>query len=99
MASTEQKPSFEPHSDDDPTLYLFTSLTAGSSHIFSATSRLETILKGNRIPFKAIDVATDEQARRIWGRKAGKRKLPGLVKEGFIVGVGLIFEFYNSIAD
>ncbi|TKA66850.1 hypothetical protein B0A49_07222, partial [Cryomyces minteri] len=69
--------------DSDPTLYLFTSLTAGSSHIISATSRMETILKANRIPFLAIDTATDERARKLWGRRAGKKKLPGLVKEGY----------------
>lgn len=73
--------------ESDPRLFLYTSLTAGSSHIITATSRLETILKANRIPFLAIDVATDEKARRLWGRRAGKRKLPGLVKEGYVVGV------------
>jgi hypothetical protein len=77
----------------DPTLYLYTSLTAGSSHIVTATSRLETILKANRIPFKALDVATDEKARMLWGRRSGKdesgraRKLPGLVQEGLVLGV------------
>lgn len=73
--------------ENDPKLYLFTSLTAGSSHIITATSRLETILKANRLPFQAIDTATDEKARRLWGRRAGKRKLPGLVKEGYVLGV------------
>jgi len=78
----------------DPALYLYTSLTSGSSHIVTATSRLETILKANKIPFKALDIATDEKARQIWGRRAGKdesgrvRKIPGLVQEGFVVGVG-----------
>ncbi|KAI4269870.1 MAG: hypothetical protein LQ337_007028 [Flavoplaca oasis] len=62
----------------DPNLYLYTSLTAGSSQIITATSRLETILKANRIQFQALDVATDEKARMLWGRRAGKRKLPGL---------------------
>lgn len=71
----------------DPRLFLYTSLTAGSSHIITATSRLETILKANKIPFQAIDTATDEKARRLWGRRAGKRKLPGLVKEGYVIGV------------
>lgn len=71
----------------DPTLYLYTSLTAGSSHIITATSRLETILKANKIPFLALDVATDEKARMLWGRRAGKRKLPGLVRLGMIIGV------------
>lgn len=71
--------------EDSPTLFLFTSLTAGSSHVITATSRLETILKANRIPFRAIDTATNEKARRIWGRRAGKRKLPGLVREGWVL--------------
>ena len=73
----------------DPTLYLYTSLTAGSSHIITATSRLETILKANKIPFRALDVATDEKARMLWGRRSKGKKLPGLVKFGSIVGVGL----------
>ena len=76
----------------DPTLYLYTSLTAGSSQIITATSRLETILKAHRIPFQALDVATDEKARMLWGRRAGKRKLPGLVRMGLIVGVRLGFQ-------
>ena len=71
----------------DSTLYLYTSLTAGSSHILTATSRLETILKANRIPFRAVDVATDDNARKTWGRRSRGRKLPGLVKFGNIVGV------------
>lgn len=77
----------------DPALYIFTSLTAGSSHIVTATSRIETILRANRVPFKAVDVATDAKARMLWGRRAGKdaagrpRKLPGLVQEAVILGV------------
>ena len=45
------------------------------------------------MPFKAVDLATDEKAKRLWARRAGKdeggriRKLPGLFQEGFIVGV------------
>ncbi|KXL47373.1 hypothetical protein M433DRAFT_1179 [Acidomyces richmondensis BFW] len=69
----------------DPRLFLYTSLTAGSSHIITATSRMETILKANKIPFQAIDTATDEKARRLWQRRAGQRKLPGLVKEGYVI--------------
>ncbi len=77
----------------DPALYVYTSLTAGSSHIGTATSRLETILRANRVPFKALDLATDEKARMLWGRRAGKdesgrvRKLPGLVQMGIVLGV------------
>lgn len=70
----------------DPNLYLYTSLTAGSSQIITATSRMETILKANKIQFQALDIATDEKARMLWGRRAGKRKLPGLVRMGMIVG-------------
>jgi hypothetical protein len=72
----------------DPTLYLYTSLTAGSSHIVTATARLETILKANKLPFRAIDVATDDAARKLWGRRSKGKKLPGLVKYGTVVGVG-----------
>jgi hypothetical protein len=71
----------------DSTLYLYTSLTAGSSHIITATSRLETILKANKIAFQAIDIATDDAARRLWGRYSKGRKLPGLVKYNTIIGV------------
>jgi len=73
--------------EKDPRLFLYTSLTAGSSHIVTATSRIETILRANRIPFQYIDTATDEKAKRLWVRRAGKRKLPALVKEGFVIGV------------
>jgi hypothetical protein len=75
------------HWDKDPRVFLFTSLTAGSSHIVTATSRIETILRANKIPFEAIDVATDETAKKLWGRRAGKKKLPGLVKEGYVIAV------------
>ena len=71
----------------DPTLYLYTSLTAGSSHIVTATARIETILKANKLPFRAVDVATDDAARKLWGRRSKGKKLPGLVKYGDIVGV------------
>lgn len=80
----------------DPALYIYTSLTAGSSHIVTATSRLETILKANRVPFKALDIAVDEKARMLWGRRAGKdesgrvRKLPGLVQMGMVLGVSCL---------
>lgn len=71
----------------DPRLYMYTSLTAGSSHILTATSRLDTILKANRLPYITVDLATNEACKKLWARRAGKRKLPALVKEGFIVGV------------
>ncbi|KAI9825286.1 MAG: hypothetical protein M1832_001320 [Thelocarpon impressellum] len=83
----------------DTTLYLYTSLTAGSSHIVTATSRLETILKANRIPFQAIDVATDDNARKLWGRRAGKRTLPGLVRMGSIVGDLEAIEDWNEYGE
>lgn len=79
--------------EKDPNLYIYTSLTAGSSHIVTATSRLETILRANRIPFQGVDIATDDKARMLWGRRAGKdeggrpRKIPALVQEGVVIGV------------
>ena len=84
----------------DPTLYLYTSLSSGSSTIVTATSRLETILRANRIPFQGLDVATDEKARMLWGRRAGKtRKLPGLVRMGMVLAVSTSYkrEMCNEI--
>jgi len=85
--------------EKDPRLFLYTSLTAGSSHIITATSRLETILKANKIPFQAIDMATDEKARRLWQRRAGGRKLPGLVKEGYVIGDLTEVEEWNEFGE
>ncbi|KAK5117693.1 hypothetical protein LTR62_005116 [Meristemomyces frigidus] len=85
--------------DADPRLFLYTSLTAGSSHIITATSRLETILKANKIPFQAIDTATDEKARRLWQRRAAGKKLPGLVKEGFVLGDLEEIEEWNEFGE
>jgi len=90
---------------NDPALYLYTSLTSGSSHIVTATSRMETILKANRIPFKAIDIATDEKARMLWGRRAVKdesgrqRKIPGLVQMGLVVGDLVEVEDWNEYGE
>ncbi|KAI0871447.1 hypothetical protein GGS24DRAFT_59933 [Hypoxylon argillaceum] len=89
----------------DPALYIYTSLTAGSSHIVTATSRLETILRANRVPFKALDIATDEKARMLWGRRAGKdqdgraRKLPGLVQMGLVLGDLVEIEEWNEYGE
>ena len=88
----------------DPALYIYTTLTAGSSHTVTATSRLETILRANRVPFKALDLATDEKARMLWGRRAGKdaknrpRKLPALVQMGMVLGVCLTLPLFLSLA-
>lgn len=89
----------------DPALYIYTSLTAGNRHIITATSRLETILRANRVPFKAIDVATDEKARMLWGRRAGKasdgrvRRLPGLVQTGLVLGDIVEIEEWNEYGE
>lgn len=81
-------------SQDDPdTIYLLTSLTAGSSSIITATSRLEHLLKSNKVPFKAVDLATDDRARGLWGRRSGGKRLPGVVKDGMVLGVGFRFRF------
>ncbi|KAF4341397.1 cylicin I [Fusarium beomiforme] len=90
---------------NDPALYIYTSLTAGSSHIVTATSRLETILRANRVPFKAIDIAVDTKARLLWGRRAGKdkngrpRKLPALVQEGWVLGDIVEIEEWNEYGE
>ncbi|KAK3383222.1 hypothetical protein B0T24DRAFT_40794 [Lasiosphaeria ovina] len=105
MASSTESPSTGKSYSTDPALYIYTSLTAGSSHIVTATSRLETILRANRVPFKAIDIATDEKARMIWGRRAGKdeggrlRKLPGLVQSGLVLGDLVEIEDWNEYGE
>lgn len=99
------EPSSKPTYSIDPILYLYTSLTSGSSHIVTATSRLETILKANRIPFRALDIATDEKARMLWGRRAGKdesgrvRKIPGLVQMGLVIGDLVEIEDWNEYGE
>lgn len=103
MASTGE-PAKASYSTD-PALYIYTSLTAGSSHIVTATSRLETILRANRVPFKALDLATDEKARMLWGRRAGKdesgrqRKLPALVQMGLVLGDLVEIEEWNEYGE
>ncbi|KAL1878694.1 hypothetical protein Daus18300_001969 [Diaporthe australafricana] len=89
----------------DPALYIYTSLTAGNRTILTATSRLETILRANRVPFKALDIATDEKARMLWGRRALKaadgrpRKLPGLVQMGMVLGDIVEIEEWNEYGE
>ncbi|KAH7064537.1 hypothetical protein B0J12DRAFT_1264 [Macrophomina phaseolina] len=85
--------------DSDMTLYLFTSLTAGSSHIVTATSRMETILKANRIPFTYIDTATNEDARRLYMRRGQGKKFPLLVKEGYFLGGIVEVEEWNEFGE
>ena len=75
------------HWDEDRALYLFTSLTAGSSHIVTATSRIDTILRNARIPFAYVDTATDESAKKLFQRRAKGKKLPLLVKDGYVIAV------------
>ena len=82
--------------DNDPTIYLFTSLTAGSSHIITATSRIETILRANKIPFKGVDTATDELAKKLFQRRASGKKLPLIVKEGYVLGVSTRHNFLHN---
>ncbi|OJD21635.1 hypothetical protein ACJ73_07021 [Blastomyces percursus] len=84
---------------DTDTLYLFTSLTAGSSHIITATSRVETILKANKIPFRAVDVATDEEARTMWRRRSKGKKLPVLVRDEMVVGDLKEIEEWNEYGE
>jgi hypothetical protein len=87
LATMASNPQDLSELEKDPRLFLYTSLTAGSSHIVTATSRIETILRANRVPFAYIDTATNEKAKRLWVRRAGGRKLPALVKDGFVIGV------------
>ena len=74
----------------DPTLYLYTSLTSGSRDVITGTSRIEGILKANKISFRAVDCATDEKARLLWARRSKGKKLPGLVKFNDIIAVSTV---------
>jgi hypothetical protein len=85
--------------EQDQQLYLFTSLTAGSSHIVTATNRIETILKNARIPFTYIDTATNESAKALFQRRGRGKKLPFLVKEGFVLGELQDVEDWNEFGE
>lgn len=85
--------------ETDKTLYVFTSLTAGSSHIVTATSRIETILRANRLHFTYIDTATNESARKLYGRRGRGKKLPLLVKQGEILGDLNEIEEFNEFGE
>ncbi|KAJ6264598.1 hypothetical protein Dda_0747 [Drechslerella dactyloides] len=85
---------------DPKILYLYVSLSTGTFANSSATSRIETILKINKIPFKAIDVATDDRARSIWGRRRRPdQKLPALVKDGAVLGDLAEVEEWNEFGE
>lgn len=73
--------------DESDTIFLLTSLSAGSSTIITATTRLEHILKSNKVPFKSVDLATDDKAKRLWHWKGNGRRLPAIAKEGEVIGV------------
>ncbi|KAF3145745.1 hypothetical protein TWF703_006887 [Orbilia oligospora] len=65
---------------DPKVLYIYLSLSAGSSTIDTGLRVLERILKANKIPFSVIDISTDDKARSIWTRRKGpKQKLPAAV--------------------
>jgi hypothetical protein len=84
--------------DKDGRVFLFTSLTSGSSHIITATSRVETILNANRVPFMAIDTATNESAKRLWSRRSRGKKFPALVKEGFVIAVRWLYTLRATVS-
>ncbi|KAK9375331.1 uncharacterized protein V1513DRAFT_457983 [Lipomyces chichibuensis] len=75
--------------DEDSKVYIYTSFTGGGMfgrNIMTATNRLQLILRSNNIGFEIIDVATNEQAKKLWGRSSKGKKLPGIVKGKDIVG-------------
>ncbi len=82
-----QQQGVEKGEEGDTQLYVYTSLTSGTTGLISKTSRLEVMLKAHNIHFKVIDVADDEAARNLWrGMAADTQKLPGLVKGGRLIG-------------
>ncbi|KAK9364802.1 hypothetical protein V1509DRAFT_572298 [Lipomyces kononenkoae] len=86
-------PAFPPaESNDDDTkspIFIFTSFSGGGTfgrNITTATNRLELILKANNISYELVDLATNEQAKKLWARSSRGKKLPGVVKGKDIVG-------------
>jgi len=73
---------------DSETYFLLTSLTSGQSAIITATSRLELLLITMKVPFVAVDVATNEKARLLWKRRGNGKRLPVVVHDGMVLGVG-----------
>ncbi|RPB27648.1 hypothetical protein L211DRAFT_846403 [Terfezia boudieri ATCC MYA-4762] len=71
---------------DSETYFLLTSLTSGQSAIITATSRLELLLITMKVPFVAVDVATDEKARLLWKRRGNGKRLPVVVHDGVVLG-------------
>lgn len=72
---------------DSETYFLLTSLTAGSSNIITATSRLEVLLVTMKVPFVAVDIATNEKAKALWKRRGNGKRLPVVVFDGQVLGV------------
>jgi hypothetical protein len=42
--------------------------------------RIETLLKAQKIGYEIIDLATDENAKKVWRWRGKGRKLPGVVR-------------------
>lgn len=78
---------------DSETYFLLTSLTSGQSAIITATARLELLLITMKVPFVAVDVATDERAKNLWRRRGNGKRLPVVVHDGVVLGVG---QYYPS---
>ncbi|KAI5796572.1 hypothetical protein EDC01DRAFT_45998 [Geopyxis carbonaria] len=99
---SEAPQTFDPQpfgTEDPETWFLLTSLTSGSSTIITATSRLEHLLKSHKIAFKAVDLATDAKAKRLWQWKGKGRRLPALVKDGVVMGNYEELEEWNEYGE
>lgn len=85
---------------DPKVLYIYLSLSAGSSSVDTGLRVLERILKANKIPFSLIDIGTDERAKSIWSRRKGqKHKLPALVRDGQVIGDFTEIEEWNEYGE
>ncbi|KAK9240510.1 hypothetical protein V1525DRAFT_336978 [Lipomyces kononenkoae] len=85
----DQVPAGNTSADEDKKLYIYTSFTGGGMfgrNIMTATNRLKLILKANNLAFEIVDLATNEQAKKLWARSSRGKKLPGVVKGKDIVG-------------
>ncbi|KAK9389558.1 hypothetical protein V1515DRAFT_271150 [Lipomyces mesembrius] len=88
--------------EEESKIYIYTSFTGGGMfgrNIMTATNRLVLILRSNNIGFEIIDLATNEQAKKLWARSSKGKKLPGIVKGKDVVGNYEDIEIANEFGE
>ncbi|KAG8899525.1 hypothetical protein FRB99_006591 [Tulasnella sp. 403] len=77
-----------------PPITLFLTTIASHPELRRRQEYLLRILQVKKIPFQAYDMASDEQARRLWKRKVppAKQQLPGFLVDNTFIGTVDEFE-------